>query len=126
MGRTLCLVASGGNLNYAKFSAILAGPTATASCPPDQVQVELEAPFDWTGVSCDRLGGLTRAVVLVKAPRGYLACGYFSLASADKFGEACGLVTGVDCAEDVLGVRLTAVSRRGAEQWALRLPCRPG
>ena len=66
-------------------------------------------------MSCDRLGGLTRAVVLVKAPRGYLACGYFSLASADKFGEACGLVTGVDCAEDVLGVRLTAVSRRGAE-----------
>ena len=49
-------------------------------------------------------------VLLVKASRGFLGCGYFSLATAEKTGEALAVVTGVKNFDEMLAAKVKAVS----------------
>ena len=49
-------------------------------------------------------------VLLVKASRGFLGCGYFSLATAEKTGDALAVVTGVKNFDEMFAAKVKAVS----------------
>ena len=53
-------------------------------------------------------------ILLIKAKRGFLGCGYFSLATADKVGDAAVIVSGVKNFEDMLTAKVKAVSPAAA------------
>ena len=53
-------------------------------------------------------------ILLVKAPHGFLGCGYFSLETAEKFGDAAVIVSGVRCVEEMLVAKVKAVSSMAA------------
>lgn len=50
------------------------------------------------------------AVLLIKALRGVLACGYLDVSAADKFGDAMAIVTGVKSFDDMLEANVVKVS----------------
>ncbi len=54
-------------------------------------------------------------LLVVKCRRGMLGCGYISLATADKTGEAVALVTGVKNLSDMMNASVCGVSRAAAE-----------
>jgi uncharacterized protein YunC (DUF1805 family) len=49
-------------------------------------------------------------LLIVKAKRGYLMCGYLNMEAANKMGDAAGRVTGVRTFEDVLEATVIEVS----------------
>ena len=53
-------------------------------------------------------------ILLIKAKRGFLGCGYFSLATADKVGDAAVIVSGVKNFDDMLAAKVKAVSAAAA------------
>ena len=53
-------------------------------------------------------------ILLIKAERGFLGCGYFSRETADKVGDAAVIVTGVKTFEAMLGAKVKAVSAAAA------------
>ena len=53
-------------------------------------------------------------VLLVKAKHGLLGCGYFSIATADKVGDALAVVTGVKTFDDMLSAQVKQVSAAAA------------
>ena len=53
-------------------------------------------------------------ILIVKARRGFLGCGYLSAATADKVGDAAVIVSGVKNFEDMLAARVKAVSAAAA------------
>jgi uncharacterized protein YunC (DUF1805 family) len=55
------------------------------------------------------------AVLLIQADQGFLGCGYFSLETADKLGEAVAIVRGVKSFEDMLVAEVQGVSARATE-----------
>ena len=54
------------------------------------------------------------AILLIQAKRGFLGCGYFSLATADKVGDAAVIVSGVKNFDDMLAAKVKAVSAAAA------------
>ena len=54
------------------------------------------------------------AALLIKAKRGFLGCGYFSLETAEKVGDAAVIVTGVKNFEDMLAAKVKALSSAAA------------
>lgn len=54
-------------------------------------------------------------VLLLRGERGFLGCGYFSVATADVLGEAVAIVRGVKSYEDMLAADVVEVSARAAE-----------
>lgn len=54
------------------------------------------------------------SILLIKAEHGFLGCGYFSLATAEKVGDAAVIVTGVKNFEDMLAAKVKAVSPAAA------------
>ena len=55
-------------------------------------------------------------VLMIKAEYGFLGCGYFSIAAADKLHEHVALVTGVKTFDDMLAAEVFAVSRLAGER----------
>jgi len=59
-------------------------------------------------------------LVLIKAKKGYLMCGLLNLETAEKFGQAAAVVTGVKTKEDALKARVkaatTAAKKLGIEE----------
>ena len=53
-------------------------------------------------------------VLLIRGGRGMLGCGYFSLATAEKVGDALAVVTGVGCFDDMLTAQVKSVSPAAA------------
>ena len=53
-------------------------------------------------------------VLLIKAKRGFLGCGYFSLATADKVGDAAVIVSGVKNLDEMLAAKVKGVSAAAA------------
>jgi len=49
-------------------------------------------------------------LILVKAKRGYVMCGYLNINAANKLGDIAGRVTGVKSFEDVLNAEILEVS----------------
>ena len=53
---------------------------------------------------------LARPLLVMKAAKGFLACGYISVETTNKTGEACAIVTGVSSYDDMLAAKVSAVS----------------
>lgn len=82
VGKTIGVIASGGNLDVAKFAKVLGCPGSAAAggagvAPPGHY-------FDWTGFETVSVPGLTRPLVAIKTKgaHGFLGCGYFSIEGA--------------------------------------------
>ena len=54
-------------------------------------------------------------ILMIKAKNGFLGCGYFNIAVADKLGEHVALVTGVNNFDDMLNAEVFAVSSAATE-----------
>jgi len=54
------------------------------------------------------------SILLIEAPHGFLGCGYFSLATAEKVGDAAVIVSGVKDFEEMLAAKVKAVSPAAA------------
>ena len=66
--------------------------------------------FDWRGFERHAIGGLKRPLLVAVGTRGYAACGYIDVATADKLEEACVIFTGVDTCDDFLDADVQRVS----------------
>ena len=66
--------------------------------------------FDWGGFERHFIGGLKRPLLVAVGGHGYMACGYVDVATADKLGEACAIVTGVDTCDDFLDAEVQRAS----------------
>ena len=53
-------------------------------------------------------------ILLIKAKRGFLGCGYFSLATAEKVGDAAVIVSGVSDFETMLAAKVKGFSSAAA------------
>lgn len=53
---------------------------------------------------------LKRPLLIIKRAKGFLACGYINVETANKTGEACAIVTGVGSYDDMLAAKVVAVS----------------
>ena len=54
------------------------------------------------------------SILLIKARHGFLGCGYFSLETAEKVGDAAAIVSGVKNFEEMLAAKVKAVSPAAA------------
>jgi len=45
--------------------------------------------------------------ILIKAPKGYVACGYWNIDAAEKFSDAAAIVRGVKNIDDALHAAIT-------------------
>ena len=57
----------------------------------------------------------TTSILLIKAAKGLLACGYIKIEIANKVGDVCAIVTGVKTNEDMLLAKVVAVSEEAAK-----------
>ena len=53
-------------------------------------------------------------ILLIKAKRGFLGCGYFSLATAEKVGDAAVIVSGVSDFDAMLAAKVKGFSPAAA------------
>lgn len=54
----------------------------------------------------------TRAnIIMIQGKRGFLGCGYFDVATADRLAEALAVVTGVKTYEDMLSAKVVRLSK---------------
>jgi uncharacterized protein YunC (DUF1805 family) len=67
--------------------------------------------MDWAHLTKEHIE-LALPLLIVKGSRGFLACGYISLETCEKTGEACAIVTGVKKHEDMLTAKVQGVSSR--------------
>lgn len=58
---------------------------------------------------------LKRPLLVMKAPNGLLGCGYISVETCNKTGEACAIVTGVSTFDDMRKAKVVAASHHAAE-----------
>jgi len=56
-----------------------------------------------------------KTLVLIVGERGYLACGYWNLETADKFNDCCAIITGVNTVEEMLEKKVVALSKKAKE-----------
>ncbi len=54
-------------------------------------------------------------ILLIRASKGFLACAYFSTATADRVEDALAVVSGVSTFEDMLNAEVQAVSKKAEE-----------
>ena len=52
----------------------------------------------------------TAPLILIKAKKGYVMCGYLNMNAANKMGDIAGRVTGVKSFDDVLNANIVEVS----------------
>jgi len=50
-------------------------------------------------------------ILMIQAPAGFLACGYFDIETANKLGEAVAIVTGVKNYDDMLSAKVVKLSK---------------
>ena len=74
---------------------------------------------EYAGVDAYRID-LAAPLLVLKAQRGILACGYLSVATMNKLGEVGAIVTGVRKYDDMLRAKVVAVSER-AEQLGIKV-----
>ncbi len=59
------------------------------------------------------LGNAT--LILIKARKGYIACGYWNLAAAEKFGDAAGIVRGVKNLDEALASPIAELTTKARQ-----------
>jgi uncharacterized protein YunC (DUF1805 family) len=55
-------------------------------------------------------------LIIIKARRGYVMCGYLNMDAANKFGDIAGKVTGVNNFNDVLNSNIVEVSEKAKKK----------
>lgn len=58
---------------------------------------------------------LARPLLVMKAPKGILGCGYINVETCNKTGEACAIVTGVNTFDDMRKAKVVATSNKAVE-----------
>ena len=56
------------------------------------------------------------SVLLIRGAAGFLGCGYFNLAVADKLDDCVAIVSGVKTFEDMFSAKVVGVSRKASEK----------
>ena len=64
------------------------------------------------GVKVDLEGA---PLLLIIAPKGYVMCGYLNIETAEKFGQAAAIVTGVKSFDDILSAKVAKLTMRAKE-----------
>jgi uncharacterized protein YunC (DUF1805 family) len=54
-------------------------------------------------------------LVLIKAKKGFLMCGYLNIETAEKLGDAAGVVRGVKDPDEALEAKIVAVTKKARE-----------
>ncbi|MBT6842623.1 MAG: DUF1805 domain-containing protein [Candidatus Melainabacteria bacterium] len=54
-------------------------------------------------------------ILLIKTEQGFLGCGYFDIATADKLNEAVAIVTGVTNYDEMLEAKVVRMSKAASE-----------
>jgi uncharacterized protein YunC (DUF1805 family) len=75
--------------------------------------------MDWKGLAKERIQ-LRLPLLIIKAAKGFLACGYINCETCNKTGEACAIVTGVKTHDEMLDAEVKAVSA-AAERLGVRV-----
>jgi uncharacterized protein YunC (DUF1805 family) len=70
--------------------------------------------FSWEGLQRDSIHGLSKAFLVVRGYHGWIGCGYLSVETASRLGDAAAVFSGVSTHDDLLGARAVAVSTAGA------------
>lgn len=65
--------------------------------------------MDWQGLKKEFIQ-LEHPLLIIRGSKGFLGCGYINVATCDKTGEACAIVTGVKTHEEMLRAEIKAVS----------------
>ena len=55
-------------------------------------------------------------LIVIKARRGYVMCGYLDMKTANKMGDIAGKVTGVDTFEDVIKAQIIELSEKAKKK----------
>lgn len=58
---------------------------------------------------------LARPLLVMKAPKGILGCGYINVETCNKTGEACVIVTGVNNFDEMKKAKVVAVSNKATD-----------
>jgi len=58
---------------------------------------------------------LARPLLVMKAPKGILGCGYINVETCNKTGEVCAIVTGVNTFDDMRKAKIVATSNKAIE-----------
>ena len=58
---------------------------------------------------------LARPLLVMKAPKGILGCGYINVETCNKTGEVCAIVTGVNTFDDMRKAKVVAASTQALE-----------
>ena len=64
---------------------------------------------------CVRIEMNNAALLVVRARKGFIMCGYLNIEIADRLSDAACKVTGVDTFEDVLNAKVAEVSEKARE-----------
>jgi uncharacterized protein YunC (DUF1805 family) len=75
--------------------------------------------MDWKGFTKEKIE-LGLPLLIIKAAKGFLACGYINCETCNKTGEACAVVTGVKTHTEMLHAEVKAVSA-AAERLGVRI-----
>ncbi|MDG1332466.1 MAG: DUF1805 domain-containing protein [Crocinitomicaceae bacterium] len=54
-------------------------------------------------------------LLIIRAPKGILACGYIDMVTCNKAGDVCAIVTGVNDLDELVSGRVQEVSKRAME-----------
>ncbi|MFC4275118.1 YunC family protein [Achromobacter aloeverae] len=58
---------------------------------------------------------LTRPLLIMRAPKGFISCGYISMEACNRIGDACAIMAKVDTLDDLLTAKVQAVSDKAAQ-----------
>ena len=70
--------------------------------------------FNWRGFERSHIGGLARPLLVARGSKGFAACGYIDVETANKLNEACVIFTGVATCDDFLDAEVKKVSDAAA------------
>ncbi|WP_340676668.1 YunC family protein [Paraglaciecola sp.] len=70
--------------------------------------------FNWDKLARERID-LKLPLLTVQGEKGLLACAYLSVATCDKTGEACAIVSGVNNHDEMLAKPIVAVSQAASK-----------
>ena len=91
----------------------------------DLAQAPIMAAFDWTGFEQSLISGLARPLIMARGSKGYAACAYIDVSTADKFEEACIIFSGVATCDDFVEAEVKKVSA-AAEKLGCKVGMRGG
>ena len=88
-----------------------AAPPPRATAGEKRAREEGEEAFDWTGFKQSRIDGLARPLLVAQGSKGYAACAYVDVATADKLGEALVVFSGVATCDDFVASEVKRASK---------------